>query len=179
MLGGDATAGHTTTAIALVAKDHTMPSTTELRDALQQIFDENRTLIADLSPSDMARPTANPRWKVRQLAAHIAEDDGGTLYVAKILAKGKNAKAPTFVVNLANWWSLRKYSKAQPADLLAVMDKKHHELAQWLDALPEEALQRGGEVSGMGHVTTSGFLIENCKHSQEHAAELRAALARP
>src|SRR5947207_393804 len=89
-----------------------------IRSGLDATYRENRALIAGLGDADMERPTPNPKWKVRQLAAHIAEDDGGALYVGKLLARGKNAKAPAVVINLANWWSLRKYRKARVADLL-------------------------------------------------------------
>ena len=60
-----------------------------LRGALEETYRENRALIAGLSDADLERPTPNRRWEVRQLAAHIAEDDGGTLYVGKLLARGR------------------------------------------------------------------------------------------
>ena len=149
-----------------------------IRGALDETYQENRALIAGLSDADMDRPTPNPRWKVRQLAAHIAEDDGGAVYVGKLLAKGKNAKAPGFVVNLANWWSLRKYRKARASDLLPVIDTKHRELLRWLDTLPSEALVRGGEISQMGRMTLGEFLVKNREHSRAHGADIRAALGK-
>ena len=150
-----------------------------IRAALEETYRENRALIAGLSDPDLERPTSNPRWKVRQLAAHIAEDDGGTVYVGKLLAKGKNAKAPNFVVDLANWWSVRKHKWARAADLVAVLDAKHRELLAWLAALTPEALARGGEESQVGRVTLGEFLMKNRAHSQEHGDDIRAALGQP
>jgi hypothetical protein len=147
-----------------------------IRTALEQTYQDNRALIAGLSDTDMDRSTPNPKWKVRQLAAHIAGDDAGALYVAKILAKGKNAKAPDFVINLANWWGLRKYKKATASDLLPVMDEKHRQLMAWLDTVPAEALDKGGEVSQVGRVTLGEFLVKNGDHSREHGADIRTAL---
>jgi hypothetical protein len=149
-----------------------------IRGALEETYRRNRELIAGLSDADLERPTANPGWRVRQLAAHIAEDDGGTLYVGKLLAQGKNAKAPDFLVNLANWWSLRKHRRARAADLLAVLDRKHQALLAWLDTLTPEDLARGGEISQLGRLTLGEFLIKNSEHSREHGDEVRAALGR-
>lgn len=150
----------------------------ELRKALDATYQENRALIAGLSDADLVRRTPNPKWRVRQLAAHIAEDDGGTVYVGKLLARGKNAKAPDFVVNLANWWGLRKHRKARAADLLPVMDQKHRDLLAWLETLTPEQLQRGGEISQMGRMTLAEFLDRNQQHSREHGNEIRTALGR-
>jgi hypothetical protein len=148
-----------------------------IRAALEEAYRENRALIAGLSDADLERPTPNPRWKVGQLVAHIAEDDAGTLYIGKLLAKGKNAKAPGFVVDLANWWGLRKHKRARAADLVAVLDRRHGELLAWLQTLTPEHLGRGGEVSGIGRVTLAEFLVGNRAHSREHGVEIRAALA--
>ncbi len=151
---------------------------TAIRRALEDTYRENRALIVGLSDADLERPTPNRKWHVRQLAAHIAEDDGGTLYVGKLLAKGKNAKAPAVVVNLLNWWGLRKYRKARAADLPPVMDAKHRELMTWLDTLTPQDLARGGEVSQVGRVTLGEFLVKNQAHSREHGDDIHAALGR-
>jgi hypothetical protein len=147
-----------------------------IRAALEQVYQESRALIAGLSAGEMERPTPNPKWNVRKLAAHIAEDPAGALYVGKLLARGKNARAPDFVVNLFNWWGLRKYKNAAPSDLVAVLDRRQQELLTWFDAVPEAALSNGGEVSQVGKVTLGDFLTRNCEHSREHAADIRSAL---
>lgn len=151
----------------------------ELRRALEATYQENRALIAGLSDADLERRTPNPKWRVRQLAAHIAQDDAATVYVGTLLAKGKNARAPDFVVNLANWWGLRRYRKARVGDLLPEMDRKHRDLLAWLDTLTPEQLQRGGEISQMGRMTLAEFLSRNRQHSREHGNEIRAALGQP
>ena len=147
-----------------------------LRAVLEQVYGENRALIAGLTDAEMERPTPNPRWNVRKLAAHIAEDPAGAVYVGKLLARGKNAKAPDFVVNLANWWSLRKYKKSTASELVSVLDRRQQELLTWFDRVPETALENGGEVSQVGKVTLAEFLTGNGEHSREHAADIRSAL---
>jgi hypothetical protein len=149
-----------------------------IREALEEAYRENRALLAGRADADLEQPTSTPNWRVRQLAAHIAEDGGGTVYVGNLLARGKNSKAPGFVVDLANWWSLRKYKGARAADLVAVLDRKHGELLAWLETLTPEHLARGGEVSQVGRVTLAEFLEENRAHSRPHGAEIRTALAR-
>ncbi|MFN8559154.1 MAG: DinB family protein [Dehalococcoidia bacterium] len=148
-----------------------------VRRALEQAYQENRALIAGLDDASLALPTPNPKWRVRQLAAHIAEDDGGVLFIARQLAKGKNAKAPGFVVDLLNWWTLRRYKRARAADLLPVMDTKHKELMDWTATLPEEMWSNGGEISGLGRHTVGSFLQASGEHSRVHGDDIRAALS--
>jgi hypothetical protein len=148
-----------------------------IREELEQVYQENRALIAGLCEEDMRLPTPNPRWNVRQLAAHIAEDPAGALFVGRLLAKGKNAKAPGLLIDLANWWGLRKYKQANAAALLSVLDRRQQELLGWFDSVPEAALADGGEVSQVGAVTLGEFLTRNGAHSREHVADIRAALA--
>lgn len=150
-----------------------------LRQSLEETYQQNRALIAGLSDADLTRPTPNPKWRVRQLAAHIAEDDAGALYVAKLLARGKNAKAPDFVVNLLNWWGLRKYKRATVPELVTVMDERHRALAEWLQAVPPDDWQHGGFVSQVGQVTLAEFLLQNRSHSQDHGDDIRVALGQP
>lgn len=152
---------------------------TSIRQALETTYQGNRELIGGLRDADLDRHTSNPRWRVRQLAAHIAGDDAGTLYVGKLLARGKNAKAPDFVVNLANWWWLRKYRRARPADLLTLMDAKHREFLAWLDTVTPEQLEGGGEISKMGRLTLAEFLVQNQQHSREHGDDIRDAIGHP
>jgi hypothetical protein len=153
-------------------------STQSIRDALEQTYQDNRALLAQLTDADLDRPTANPKWQVRQLAGHIAEDAAGTVYVGKLLARGKNAKAPDFVVNLANWWGLRKYKRVRAAGLLPIIDARQRELMAWVGELTPDALANGGEISGMGRMTLAEFLIANCAHGRDHGADLQAALHR-
>jgi hypothetical protein len=148
-----------------------------IRAALDQVYQENRALIAGLTDADMDRPTPNPKWNIRKLAAHIAEDPAGAVYVGKLLARGKNARAPDLVVNVANWWGLRKYRNASASDLVAVLDSRQQELLAWFDSVPEEALSNGGKVSQVGEVTLGEFLTRNGEHSREHATDIRSALA--
>ena len=152
--------------------------TTVICAALEAMYQDNRKLIAGLSATDMQRPTPNPKWNVRQLAAHIAEDAGAMLSVGRLLARGKSAKAPDFVVNLANWWTLRKYGKARPTDLLLVMDANHQQALAWVRGLPSGALSHSGEVSQMGQLTLAEFLVKYPEHSRAHASAIHAALAR-
>jgi hypothetical protein len=147
-----------------------------IRAALGEVYQENRTLIAGLTDGDMDRPTPNPKWNIRKLAAHIAEDPAGAVYVGKLLARGKNARAPDLVVNIANWWGLRKYRNASASDLVAVLDRRQQELLAWFDSVPEGALSNGGKVSQLGEVTLAEFLTGNGEHSREHAADIRSSL---
>lgn len=167
----------TDSGLRLLESEDRMQDRGTIRAALENAYHQNCELLATLGDSDLARPTANPGWRVRQLAAHIAEDEGGVLFIGKRLARGKNVKAPAFLVDLLNWWTLRKHRRARPADLLSLIETRHRELMHWLDDLPAESMTRGAEVSQLGWLTVADFLVQSQAHSQQHAADLRAALS--
>lgn len=152
--------------------------TEEISAAVELAYQEKRSLIAGLSEADLARRTTNPQWGVRQIAAHLAQEDDATIFIGKRLAIGKNATPPAIVVNLANWWTMRRTAHSSAAELVTLLERKHVALNAWLQTLPAEALDRGGVVVGAGRMTLRELLLHGGDHVREHAAEISAALAK-
>ncbi len=116
---------------------------------------------------------------MRSVGGHIAQAPGGDVYVAKRLAKGSNATLPgflAFVLDLSNWWGVRKFAKATRADLLAAWENGHNDLFSFATTLSDDELDRGGTVMSLGKQTAYSFLKQSPSHSQEHAEAIRAVI---
>ena len=124
----------------------------EVRDILSRNYEEMHALIGGLADGDLDRTTANG-WSVREMAGHIANSPNGDIFVMRRLRAGKSASFPSFlrwVVNIMNFQTKRKHSKASKADLLAEHEAKHNELFAYINTLSDEDLDRRGSVLSMG-----------------------------
>lgn len=149
--------------------------TEELRDVITRNYEDIRTLFGRMSEADMSKKT-DTGWPVRALAGHIAESPGSDTYVAKRLSAGKNATLPgflSFVIDLGNWWSIRKYGKATKADLLGAWENAQNQFFAYVTELTDEQLDRAGTVMGLGQRTAYEYLKGSPSHSQEHAESIR------
>src|SRR5205085_253972 len=82
-------------------------------------------------PATLDRPTENPGWTVRNLAAHVAVGtDDFIKMCARPLSRGRNvmpvpipAAVGRMIGNWTNARAVKKYRTAQPADLVAALDE--------------------------------------------------------
>ena len=153
--------------------------TEQLREVLDANHAEMRSLIESLAPEQLRRKT-EAGWTVGQMAGHIAASASGDIYVAKRLAQGKAAELPgflSFIINIANWWGVRKFKTASTADIVAACDEGHQALTGFVSGLTEEQLDRAAAVMTIGRISTFDYLKRSPAHTQEHAALIRRALA--
>lgn len=150
----------------------------ELRDGLTRDYEETRALLQRLGDDTLARRAPNG-WTVGQLAGHIATSPQGVGFVVSRLRKGGNATVPgplAFVVDLRNWWQGRKYNKTSKSALLAAAEGAYNDAVAYVNGISNEELDRGGEVLGMGKLTTYEFIKRNSDHQRDHATELKQAI---
>jgi hypothetical protein len=147
----------------------------ELREIVTRDYEEARALIARLGADTLARTTSNG-WTVGQLAGHIATSPKGDVFVLDRLSKGKSASVPgplKFMIDLMNWWNVRKYKGMPKDDLLKVAEDCHNERFARLNMLSEDDLDRGGEVLSLGKLTAYEYMKRSGEHPREHAAEIK------
>jgi len=150
----------------------------QLRDSVTRDYREMRELLSQLTP-EMMRLRATDGWTVAQLAGHIAVSPRGLMFVLNRLRKGRNVRVPkplAFVVNIRNWWMVRKFSNPTRDELLAALDDAHEALLAYISGLGEEELDRGGQFLDDGYQTVYENVMRSTDHSHEHAAVLRDAI---
>jgi hypothetical protein len=150
----------------------------ELREIVTRDYEEARALIVRLGADTLARRTSNG-WTVGQLAGHIATSPKGDLFVLGRLTSGKNASVPgalRFIIDVMNWWDVRKFKGMPKESLLQVAEDCHNERFARLNALSDQDLDRGGDVLSMGKLTAYEYMKRSGEHPREHAAEIKKTL---
>jgi len=149
----------------------------QLRDSVGRDYREMRELLSQLTPEMMPLP-ATDGWTVGQLAGHIAVSPRGLMFVLNRLRKGRNVQVPkalAFVVNIRNWWMVRRFSNPTREELLAALDESHAALVEYIGTLSDAELDRGGQFLDDGYQTVYENVVRSTEHSHEHAAVLREA----
>lgn len=152
------------------------------RAAWDEGYRRTRALLAGLSPADLDRPTANPGWTVRNLAAHIATADDFTAMCVKPLSRGKGLMpipVPSAIVswigNRQNASAVKSLATAGAAELVTALDESHAKATALLDAVPAEGWDRPGKIPLVGTLTLAAFLEFSAGHWDEHSEVLSRA----
>jgi hypothetical protein len=160
-----------------------MPTRDEAIAAWEQSVAEARRTLTGLDASQLARPTPNPGWDVRALAAHIATADDFVPFCAKKLAAGKNvlpipipAFIEDFIGRIGNKSTVKRHRVADAAALVAALDASHAKAKVAIEAIPEAGWTRPGKVPGAGRQTLATFIQAQASHANEHLEVLRQAL---
>ena len=148
---------------------------------LEQNYEAFDALLEQLTDEDLKRRTVTG-WTVAQTAGHVTDLPYG-LYVAKRLARGESVKMPSFLshfIDISNWWTVRRFRTWSKADLSNAWADAHTRVVRFVGELPDEALDRGGEVDGYdGWLTTYQFLALAPEHVAKHAPAIRQAIGLP
>jgi uncharacterized damage-inducible protein DinB len=150
----------------------------DIRSGINTNYDETIALLGRLSADDLKRRAANG-WTVAQLAGHVAVSPSSAMFVLTRLRKGGNATVPAFLSwapALRNWFIVRRYNSATPADMKQTAAKARDEVLAWVGGIDEADLAREGEVFGSGRQSVGSFLRYILEHGREHRGEIEAAL---
>ena len=157
------------------------------REQAMQLWAEDhqarRGLIEGLDAAALDRPTDNPGWTVRDLAAHVASSDEMVLMCAKRLAQGKNVLPVPMPGRVFEWMgsrmngrTVRRHRRDNVTQLVGHLEATHGKAADFLATIPAEGFSRAGTVPSMGRMTLAEVLSTVVEHNREHAAVLRKAL---
>lgn len=97
-------------------------------------------LLRRLSPEDWEKQTLAPKWKVKDVAAHLLDTQTRGLAAARRGYKPKNSKKLTpekllALINTLNAEGVRQYSVLPPDELISKMAAASRELAEYMQAL--------------------------------------------
>ena len=142
-------------------------------------------LLRSLSPQDWETQTLAPKWKVKDVVAHLLDTQVRKLAASKRDPKTENAKAipPAellAVINSLNAEGVRQYGRLSPLELISMMEVASRESAECHQALDPFAkamfpVSWAGEEESANWFDTAREFTERWHHQQQ----IRVAVDKP
>jgi uncharacterized protein (TIGR03083 family) len=142
-------------------------------------------LLRSLAPEDWGKQTLSPKWKVKDVAAHLLDTQVRKLAAARHGYKAENSKklSPAKLVTLINSLNaegVRQYSRLHSDELISRMEAASRESAEYHQALdPFGAamfpVSWAGEESSANWFDTAREFTERWHHQQQ----IRLAVNKP
>jgi uncharacterized protein (TIGR03083 family) len=142
-------------------------------------------LLRSLAPEDWEKQTLAPKWKVKDVAAHLLDAQIRKLAAARHGYKPENSKklSPTrllMLINSLNAEGVRQYSRLQPDDLISRMEAASRESAEYHQALDPFGtaifpVSWAGEQESANWFDTAREFTERWHHQQQ----IRVAVNKP
>jgi uncharacterized protein (TIGR03083 family) len=142
-------------------------------------------LLRSLAPEDWEKQTLAPKWKVKDVAAHLLDTQVRKLAAARQGYKAENSKklSPEKLVSLINSLNaegVRKYSQLSPDELISRMETVSRESAEYHQALDPFGtamfpVSWAGEDESPNWFDTAREFTERWHHQQQ----IRVAINKP
>jgi len=164
------------------------------RETLQPIFTAHLfpgleakliELLRSLAPEDWEKQTLAPKWKVKDVAAHLLDTQTRKLAAARHGNKPENSKKLSpekliALINTLNAEGVRQYGRLHPGELIAKMEAASRESAEYHQALDPFGtamfpVSWAGEEESMNWFDTAREFTERWHHQQQ----IRLAVNKP
>jgi uncharacterized protein (TIGR03083 family) len=142
-------------------------------------------LLRGLAPEDWEKQTLAPKWKVKDVAAHLLDTQVRKLAAARHGYKPENSKklSPAKLVTLINSLNaegVRQYSRLRPEELISKMEAASRESAEYHQALDPFStamfpVSWAGEEQSTNWFDTAREFTERWHHQQQ----IRLAVDKP
>ncbi len=156
--------------------------TAQLFPALEEKLIE---LLRSLAPEDWEKQTLAPKWKVKDVAAHLLDTQTRKLAAARHGYKPENSKKLSpeklvALINTLNSEGVRQYRQLQPDELISRMQTASEESVEYHQALDPFAtamfpVSWAGEEESANWFDTAREFTERWHHQQQ----IRVAVNRP
>jgi len=164
------------------------------REPLQPIFTEHLfpkleaeliELLRGLAPEDWETQTLAPKWKVKDVAAHLLDTQTRGLAAARHGYKAENSQKLTpeklvKLIDTLNAEGVHQYSQLQPLDLISKMESASRDFAGYIQSLDPFAtaifpVSWAGEEKSANWFHTAREFTERWHHQQQ----IRLAVNKP
>ena len=142
-------------------------------------------LLRSLTPDEWEAQTLAPKWKVKDVAAHLLDTQLRKLAAARNGYKAENSKRLSSeqlltLINHLNAEGVRRYRELAPAELIALMEKASRESAEYHQALDPFCramfpVSWAGEEESLNWFDTAREFTERWHHQQQ----IRLAVQKP
>ncbi len=135
-------------------------------------------LARGLSEEDLARPTENEGWTVRDTLAHTVSSEAGLRATVQRILGGQKTATPGFDLAAHNAKQIEKRKAMTVEDLLAKMVTSREETWRLLEQISPEQLGERGCLSSGREATVEEVLTRIAHHEEEHGAQISRAVGR-
>jgi len=142
-------------------------------------------LLRSLTPQEWEKQTVAPKWKVKDVAAHLLDTQLRNLAASRHDPNTENPRiiaGPELValIDSLNSEGVRRYGRLSPDELISTMEGTSKEFAEYFQALDPFAPARipvswAGEETSLNWFNTARELTERWHHQQQ----IRIAVEKP
>ncbi len=142
-------------------------------------------LLRGLSPDDWEKQTLAPKWKVKDVAAHLLDTQTRGLAAARHGYKAENSRKLTpekllTLIDTLNAEGVRQYRRLRPDELISKMETASRELAEYIQSLDPFAtaifpVSWAGEEKSANWFHAAREFTERWHHQQQ----IRLAVNKP
>jgi hypothetical protein len=136
-----------------------------------------RDLLSRITPDILDKPSvgdANPAWKVRQVANHLASSFDTLVMVGERVRKGQRVDLPAPLLNLMSWWSQFTRRSRTPEQMLAEFDEGKRKALAFIDSCSDEDLDKKAKLPILGEQTLETWLNVYGFHMAGHMATIQS-----
>jgi uncharacterized protein (TIGR03083 family) len=144
----------------------------ELQGARQELVE----LVQSLDAESLARQTCNEGWCVKDIIAHLAASEAGLKRLADLASKGESRPRSGFDLHAYNREQVELRRGRSVEELLSEMAESRVATLGFLEAVPDEHLDRMGRLSSGLPLTAGQILRRIAEHERQHTEEIRAAI---
>ena len=149
------------------------------REALKQGLDDSLALAEHLvkqaGANGLDRPTANPKWSVKDTIAHLAASGPGLLATIERFLAGHDLPANFDL----DYWNERQVEKRAAKPVAALMEElraAHQRAKALLESLSDEQLAVRGTHPAGAEISVAGVFHLIAQHELGHLADIANAL---
>lgn len=145
----------------------------------RQLEEGREHLLGLLRVSDesaLARPTANQRWNVRDLLAHLIAAEAGLGVIARRAISGEPNPIPDFDLHRWNARQVEKRRASTLADLLREWEATRSATRRLCEEIQEEWWEREADHPLHGRLSLAAILAVMVDHQREHSEEILQAI---
>lgn len=153
-----------------------MPNVHELRATLESSHQDALALFDRLTRADLARPTENENWSVREHLVHLAISEPGLQQTIRGALRDEWVVPADFDLDRWNQRQVERHRELTPDQLRARLVENRQATLALLEEIGEADLARQARHASLRVITLAEFFSTIVEHERSHLAEVAAAL---
>lgn len=142
---------------------------------MRRMPEELGSLLAGRAEADLVRRPAPDAWSVTEIVCHLRDVE--EFYCQRVQTILANRDPVLAAFDPERWVVERQYARSAAAPALDAFTLRRRETLAVLDGLGEDDWGRGGSHAQRGWMTVRRIVHGWAKHDDEHADQIRRALA--